>query len=65
MQSNLMKTDNNHFANVLLTGTILLANIDMNGILDYGLKAFVGGTVWLGFKLTADYLDRKRKGASK
>lgn len=61
-----MKPDtNNHFSNVLLTGTILLANVDMNGILDYGLKAFVGGAVWLGFKVVADYLDRKRKAAGK
>ncbi len=45
----------------MLTGTILLANVDVNGLLDYGLKAFLGGAVWLGYKLAADYLDRKRK----
>lgn len=50
-----------HFSNVLLTGTILLANVDVNGLLDYGLKAFLGGAIWLGYKLTADYMDRKRK----
>ncbi len=61
----MMKTDTaaatSHFSNVLLTGTILLANVDVNGLLDYGLKAFLGGAVWLGYKLAADYLDRKRK----
>jgi hypothetical protein len=57
-----MKTDGNgHFSNVLLTGTILLANVDMNGLVDYGLKAIVGGAVWLAFKFAADFIDRKRK----
>jgi hypothetical protein len=57
-----MKTEGNgHVSNVLLTGTILLANIDMNGLLDYGLKAVVGGAVWLAFKFAADFFDRKRK----
>jgi hypothetical protein len=61
----MIKTDTaaptTHFSNVLLTGTILLANADVNGLLDYGLKAFLGGAVWLGYKLAADYLERKRK----
>lgn len=57
-----MKTESNgHFSNVLLTGTILLANVDMNGLLDYGLKALVGGGIWLAFKVAADHIDRKRK----
>ncbi|HVI45242.1 MAG TPA: hypothetical protein VM802_10240 [Chitinophaga sp.] len=61
-----MKTEvNNHFSNVLLTGSILLANVNMSGLLDYGLKAIIGGAVWLGFKITADYLDRKRKASGK
>jgi len=50
-----------HFSNVLLTGTLLLANVDVNGLVDYGLKALLGGAVWLGYKLTADYLDRRKK----
>lgn len=58
-----MKTDTatSHFSNVLLTGTILLANVDVNGLLDYGLKAFLGGAVWLGYKLAAEYIERRRK----
>jgi hypothetical protein len=51
----------NHFSNVLLTGTILLAQVDMNGLLDYCLKATIGGGVWLAYKIVADRLDRKRK----
>lgn len=56
-----MRTETSGFNNVLLTGTIILANVNINGILDYGLKALVGGAIWLGFKLTADYIDRKNK----
>lgn len=49
-------------SNVLLTGCIFLANLDFNGLLDYAVKAIVGGGIWLGFKMTADYLERKRNG---
>lgn len=54
-------TATSHFSNVLLTGTILLANVDVNGLLDYGLKAVLGGAVWLGFKLASEFIERKRK----
>jgi hypothetical protein len=47
--------------NVFLPGTILLANIDVTGLLEYALKAGVGGFIWLGFKLAGDYLERKKK----
>ena len=61
----MLKTDTaqttSHFSNVLLTGTILLANVDVTGLVDYGLKALLGGAIWLGYKITADYLDRKEK----
>lgn len=56
-----MRTENGHFSNVLLTGTLLLANIDVNGLLDYGFKALVGGGIWLGYKMISDYMDRKNK----
>jgi len=47
--------------NVFLPGTILLANIDVTGLLEYALKAGVGGLIWLGFKIAGEYLERKRK----
>jgi hypothetical protein len=61
-----MRTDTAHyqgaiFNNVLLPGTILLANIDMTGLLDYALKALAGGGIWLGFKLAGEYFERKKK----
>lgn len=63
IKAKMMKTDTatTHFSNVLLTGTILLANVDVNGLLDYGLKAFLGGAVWLGYKLAAEYIEQRRK----
>lgn len=60
MNTETMKTDTTA-QNIFLTGFILLANLDFTGLLDYGLKAAVGGAIWLGFKLTADYIDRRRK----
>lgn len=47
--------------NVLLTGAIVLANMDVTGIINYTLKAALGGAVWLGYKIIADTIDRKRK----
>jgi hypothetical protein len=61
----MMRTDTtttgSHFSNVLLTGTILLAQVDMNGLLDYCLKAAIGGAVWLVYKIVADQIEKKRK----
>ncbi|TCZ74055.1 hypothetical protein [Flaviaesturariibacter aridisoli] len=54
------KTHETSGTNVLLTGCILLANLDFTGLLDYALKATIGGAIWLGYKITADYIERKR-----
>jgi hypothetical protein len=54
-------TNGNTSSNILLTGAIFLANLDFAGLLDYAIKAAVGGAIWLGYKVTADYIDRKRK----
>jgi hypothetical protein len=50
----------NSSSNMLLTGAIFLANLDFAGLADYAIKAAIGGAIWLGYKLTADYIDRKR-----
>jgi hypothetical protein len=54
-------TTANTSSSIFLTGAIFLANLDFVGLLDYAVKAAVGGAIWLGYKLTADYIDRKRK----
>lgn len=51
----------NTSSSILLTGVVFLANLDFVGLLDYALKAGIGGAIWLGYKLTADYIERKRK----
>jgi hypothetical protein len=55
------KTTTDSSSNVFLTGSILLANLDFTGLMDYALKALIGGAIWLGYKITADYIDRKKK----
>ena len=56
--------DNKHTlnsgSNLLLTGYVFLANLDFTGLLDYAIKALIGGGIWLGYKVTADYIERKR-----
>jgi len=57
----IMDRGTSNFSNLLLTGTIILANVNVSDLVDYCLKAFLGGAIWLGYKVTADYLERKRK----
>ena len=54
------KTTDSTSSNIFLTGAIFLANLDFAGLLDYAVKAVVGGAIWLGYKITADYIERKR-----
>lgn len=56
-----MRTDTTAISNVLLPGTILLANIDVTGLAEYALRAAVGGAVWFGFKIAADYVERRKR----
>ncbi len=56
------QTEHSSGSNIFLTGTILLANLDFAGLMDYALKALIGGAIWLGYKMTADYIERRKKG---
>lgn len=49
-------------SNIFLTGSIFLANLDFTGLLDYALKAVIGGFMWLLFKMVADNIERRRNG---
>lgn len=51
----------NSSSSIFLTGCILLANLDFAGLMDYALKAMIGGAIWLGYKITADYIERKKR----
>jgi hypothetical protein len=50
-----------HGASSFMLGALLnlMAVIDMTGLLDYAIKAFIGGLIWLGFKFLGDYVSRK------
>jgi len=65
--TNSMTMETRHTGNtgssMLLTGCIFLANLDFTGLLDYAVKALIGGGIWLGYKMTADYIERKRNRA--
>lgn len=43
----------------MLTGTILVANLNYTGIIDYAIKAAIGGAIWLGFKIVGDYIAKR------
>jgi len=48
---------------VFLLGAIfnILANTDFSNLLDYTLKALIGGFIWLLYKLIADYISARSK----
>ena len=48
-------------SNIFLTGCILLANLDFTGLLEYAIKAAIGGGIWLGYKVAADWLAERKK----
>ena len=48
-------------SSLFLTGTILLANMNYSDLLDYSIKAIIGGAIWMGFKIAGDYLSKKVK----
>lgn len=52
---------NDTTSNILLTGTILLANFDFSSLLDYAVKAVVGGAIWMGFQIANELIRRKIK----
>jgi hypothetical protein len=56
-----LHTDYTASSNIFLTGVILLANLDFNGFLDYGIRTVIGGIIWFGFQALSDYRTGKRK----
>ena len=54
-----MQSDN--VTNLMLYGAIMLANIDYMSIVDYLIKAVLGGLVWFGFKVLQDYYSASMK----
>jgi heme/copper-type cytochrome/quinol oxidase subunit 3 len=52
---------------VFLLGAIfnIMASTEWSSLADYALKAFVGGIIWLLFKLVGDYISHKFIGKRK
>lgn len=48
-------------SNMFLTGAILLANLDYIGLADYAIKAFIGGVIWMAFRVGNDWLTEKMR----
>ncbi|HVD99538.1 MAG TPA: hypothetical protein VNB90_15120 [Cytophagaceae bacterium] len=46
---------------IFLLGVVLnlMAAVDYASLMDYGLKAILGGMIWLGFKLLGEHISRK------
>ena len=57
----LLNIQSDGYSNLFLYGTIMFANIDYKGVLDYGIKAIIGGAVWFGFKVLQDYYSVKAR----
>lgn len=55
----LFNIQSDNLSSLFLYSTIMFANIDYKGIVDYVLKAVLGGMVWFGFKLLQDYYSVK------
>ncbi|MBA3681754.1 MAG: hypothetical protein H0W73_11425 [Bacteroidetes bacterium] len=55
----LFNVQSDSLSSLFLYSTIMFANIDYKGIVDYLLKAVLGGIVWFGFKLLQDYYSVK------
>ena len=49
---------------VFLLGAILniLAAVDYASLIDYSLKAIIGGAIWLLFKVAAEYFTKRIHG---
>lgn len=58
-----MRTELTHgdsFHNVIIPGTILLAGVDVTGLMEYALRAGAGAIIWLATKQVGEYLQRRK-----
>lgn len=51
--------DTSNSSSLFLTGTILLANMDYTGLMDYAIKALVGGAIWMAYKIAGDFFSNR------
>ena len=55
------QSTNDQSSSLFLTGTILLANMNYSDLMDYAIKALIGGAIWMGFKIAGDYISNRMK----
>jgi hypothetical protein len=55
------QSTNDQSSSLFLTGTILLANMNYSDLMDYAIKALIGGAIWMGFKIAGDFISNKMK----
>lgn len=65
-----MNTEATHSHNnisVFLFGAILniLAAVDYTSLIDYSVKAIIGGLIWLGFKIVGEIITGRMNNKSK
>lgn len=48
-------------SNIYLVGTLLSATFDYYSLADYAIKAFIGGIIWMAFKVGADIVSHHIK----
>lgn len=51
-------------SNIYFIANLLMANLDYNSYLDYGIRTIMGGLIWFGFQEFNDY-RKKRKEAKR
>ncbi len=56
-----VQNTNDAGSSLFLTGTILMANMNYSDFIDYGIKALIGGAIWLGFRIAGDYFSNRMK----
>ena len=44
---------------------ILFANVDSSSLMEYAIKAGIGGAIWMAFKLATDFINIKLKAKKK
>ncbi len=55
------QSTNDQSSSLFLTGTILLANMNYSDLMDYAIKALIGGAIWMGFKIAGDFISNRMK----
>ena len=59
------KIQHDSSSSVFLTGAILFANVDSSSLMEYAIKAGIGGAIWMAFKLATDFINIKLKAKKK